>query len=155
MRRSMAKTRRASFVRSTSQTTNEIDWMELRKRMVRKSAANPLYRLSPGAREIVMNWITDQHLRRQKQQEMTKTDTVMRRKNMQVFLLAAFGVMLMVLDEESKWTYGDQYEYGLDNVSLRKRYSVFDVLIPLSSLVLIWRLTDLYVLLSEKKRQRW
>lgn len=143
------------LARQRSQGANEIDWMDVRKRMMRSSASNPLHKLSPGARHILVTWIEDQAKRRLKAKQMRALDRRLARKHLQLFLLGLLGVLLMIYDEEKRWDKGEQYEYGMENLAPLVGSSWTDLVIPACNILLVWRMGDLYRELAEKKRRKW
>lgn len=83
-----------------------------------------------------------------------RNDTILRNKNVAIFILAAIGIILMIWDEEMKWSSGPQYRYGLHNNQVDVPFTVFDVLIPATNALLVWRLVDVYYFMSHLCKSR-
>lgn len=84
-------------------------------------------------------------------------DELMRVHNLRMGAVALLSIFLYILDEELRWSSGPEFADtgGVFDHSATSPFTILDVLIPMTNVVLVYYLIELYKHMAERVRARW
>lgn len=87
--------------------------------------------------------------------KMEVKDAFLRKVNVAMAAIASVSVLLMMHDEETRWDFGPQYRYGLQNVAEHVSWAWTEAAIPLCNACLVALLVVYYAAKSRHEADVW